>query len=60
MEHQHFLYIFTEILNKYAPIKQKESCHKRFMTKDLSKSIMKRSRLRNKSDGQDRNISKKI
>ena len=30
------------------------------MTKDLSKSIMKRSRLRNKSDGQDRNISKKI
>ena len=29
------------------------------MTKDLSKSIMKHSRLRNKFDRQDRNISKK-
>ena len=50
MEHQHFLNIFIEILNKHAPMKKKylRANQKRFMTKDLHKTIMKRSRLRNK------------
>ena len=50
MEYQHFLNIFIEILNKHAPMKQKylRVNQGRFMTKDLHKAIMKRSRLRNK------------
>ena len=50
MEYQHFLNIFTEILNKHAPMKQKylRANQERFMTKDLHKASMKRSRLRNK------------
>ena len=50
MEYQHFLNIFIEILNKHAPMKQKylRANQGRFMTKDLHKAIMKRSRLRNK------------
>ena len=51
MEYQHFLNIFIEILNKHAPMKQKylRANQVKFMTKDLHKAIMKRSRLRNKS-----------
>ena len=50
MEYQHFLNIFIDILNKHAPMKQKylRANQGRFMTKDLHKAIMKRSRLRNK------------
>ena len=50
MEYQYFLKIFIDILNKDAPIKQKyfRANQGRFMTKDLHKAIMKRSRLRNK------------
>ena len=50
MEYQHFLNIFIEILNNYAPMKQKylRANHGRFMTKDLHQAIMKRSRLSNK------------
>ena len=50
MEYQHFLNIFIEILNKHAPMKQKylRANQGRFMTKNLHKAIMKRSRLRNK------------
>ena len=50
MEYQHFLNIFIEILNKHAPMKQKylRANQVRFMTKDLHKAIVKRSRLRNK------------
>ena len=50
MEHQHFLKIFIDILNKHAPMKQKylRANQGRFMTKDLHEAIMKRSRLRNK------------
>ena len=50
MEYRHFLNIFIEILNKHAPTKQKyvRANQGRFMTKDLYKAIMKRSRLRNK------------
>ena len=50
MEYQHFLNTFIEILNKHAPMKQKylRANQGRFMTKDLHKAIMKRSRLRNK------------
>ena len=50
MKYQHFLNIFIEILNKHAPMKKKylRAKQKRFMTKDLHKAIMKRSRLRNK------------
>ena len=50
MGYQHFLNIFIEILNKHAPMKQKylRANQGRFMTKDLHKTIMKRSRLRNK------------
>ena len=48
MEYRHFLNIFIEILNKHAPMKQKyvRANQGRFMTKDLYKAIMKRSRLR--------------
>ena len=48
MEYQHFLNIFVEILDKYAPMKQKclRANQGRLMTKDLHKAIMKRSRLR--------------
>ena len=50
MKYQHFLNTFIEILNKHAPMKQKyfRANQGRFMTKDLHKAIMKRSRLRNK------------
>ena len=50
MEYQHFLNIFIEVLNKYAPMKEKylRSNQGRFITKKLHKAIMKRSRLRNK------------
>ena len=50
MEYQHFLNIFIEVLNNHAPMKQKylRANHGRFMTKNLHKAIMKRSRLRNK------------
>ena len=50
MECQYFLNDFIEILNKHAPIKQKylRANQGRFMTKDLQKAIMKRSRLKNK------------
>ena len=50
MEYQQFLNIFIEILNKHAPMKQKylRANQGRFLTKDLQKAIMKRSRLRNK------------
>ena len=50
MEYQHFLNIIIDILNKHAPMKQKyhRANQGRFMTKDLHKAIMKRSRLRNK------------
>ena len=49
-EYQHFLNIFIEILNKHAPMKIKylRANQGKFMTKDLLKAIMKRSRLRNK------------
>ena len=50
MEYQHFLNIFIEVLNKHAPMKQKylTANHGRFMTKNVHKTIMKRSRLRKK------------
>ena len=50
MEYQHFLNIFIEVLNKHATMKQKylRANQGRFMTKNLHKAIMKRSRLRNK------------
>ena len=50
MEYQHFLNIFIDILNKHAPMKQKylRTNQGRFMTKHLHKTIMKRSRFRNK------------
>ena len=46
MEYQHFLNIFIEILNKYAPMKQRylRANQGRFMTKELPKAIMKRPR----------------
>ena len=50
MEYQHFLNIFIDILNKHARMKQNyfRANQRRFMTKDLHKAIMKRSRHRNK------------
>ena len=50
MGYQHFLNIFIDILNKHARMKQKyfRANQRRFMTKDLHKAIMKRSRHRNK------------
>ena len=45
-----FEYILMTILNKYAPMKQKyiRANHSPFMNKQLAKSIMVRSKLRNK------------
>ena len=45
IEYQHFLNIFIEILNKYAPMKIEyfRANHGKFMTKGLLKVIMKRS-----------------
>ena len=50
MEYRYFVNIFIEILDKHAPMKQKylTANQGRFMTKDLHKAIMKRSRLRDK------------
>ena len=50
MECQHVLNIFINILNKHALVNQKYLIAKegRFMTKNVHKVIMKRSRLRNK------------
>ena len=49
MEYQNFLNIFIGVLNNHAPMKQKylKANQGRFMTKNLHKAIMKRSRLRN-------------
>ena len=50
MEYQQFLNIFTDILNKHAPMKERylRENQGRFTTKNLHKAIMKRSRLRTK------------
>ena len=50
LEFEHFLNIFIEILNKHAPIKKKylRANQGEFMSKELNKSIMTRSRLRSK------------
>ena len=50
LELEHFLNIFIEILNKHAPIKKKylRANQGEFMSKELNKAIMTRSRLRNK------------
>ena len=50
IEYQHFLNIFLDILNKHAPIKKKyiSANQSNFMTRKLSKTIMKRSKLRNR------------
>ena len=52
MEYQHFLNIFKEVLSKHAPIKQKylRANQGIFMTKNLHKTIMKRSRNKFLSD----------
>ena len=49
-KYQHSLNIFKDILNKHSPMKQKylRANQEGFMTKDLHKIIMERSRLRNK------------
>ena len=48
MEYQHFLNIFIDILNKHSRMKQSNfrENQRRFMTKDVHKAIMKRSRHR--------------
>ena len=45
-----FTRIFQNVLNKHAPLKQKKvrENHAFFMTKDLSKAIMNKSKTRNK------------
>ena len=50
LELEHFLIIFIEILNKHAHIKKKylRVNQEEFMSKELNKTIMTRSRLRNK------------
>ena len=50
IEYQHFLNIFLDVLNKHAPIKKKyiRANQSNFMTRKLSKAIMKRSKLRNR------------
>ena len=48
LKFEHFLNIFIEVLNKHAPIKMKylRANQEEFMSKDLNKAIMTRSRLR--------------
>ena len=48
--YQHFLNIFLDILNKYAPIKKKciRANQSNFMARELSKAIMKRPKLHNR------------
>ena len=50
MEHNIFLRTFFKILDKYAPLKKKylRANHATFLTKELRKAIMIRSKLRNK------------
>ena len=50
MKYQDFLITFLKTLNKHAPMKQKylTAKQRRFVTKDVHKTIMKRFRLRNK------------
>ena len=50
LEFEHFLNIFIETLNKHAPIKKKylRANQGEFISKELNKSIMTRSRLRSK------------
>ena len=42
--------VFIDILNHHAPLKEKQikGNHARFMTKELSKAIMEKSKTRNK------------
>ena len=48
--HLIFTRIFQKVLNEHAPVKQKKvrGSHTPFMTKDLSKAIMNKSKTRNK------------
>ena len=50
MEYDIFLRAFFKILEKYAPMKKKylKANHATFMTKEVRKAIMIRSKLRNK------------
>ena len=50
LEFEHFLNIFNKVLNKHASMKKKflRANQGEFLTKDLNKAIMTRSRLRNK------------
>ena len=48
IEYQHFFNIFINILHKHAHMKEKYLYRGKFMTKDLHKAVMKRSRLQNK------------
>ena len=50
LEFEHFLNIFMKVLNTYAPIKEKylRANQGEFITKNLNKAIMTRSRLCNK------------
>ena len=49
LEFDHFFNIFIEVLNKHAPMKKKylRANQGEFMTKELNKAFMTRSRLRN-------------
>ena len=50
LEFEHFSKIFIEVLNKHAPLEKKylTANQGEFITKELNKAIMTRSRLRNK------------
>ena len=50
IESQHFLIIFLDILNKHVPIKKKyiRANQSSFMTRELGKAIMRRSKLRSR------------
>ena len=49
VEHDTFQEIFVSLLNVYAPLKKKytRANHASFVTKELRKAIMQRTRLRN-------------
>ena len=50
--YKHFQYIFTSVLNEYAPKKKKaiRGNHKPHLNKELRKAFMLRSKLRNKAN----------
>ena len=55
---KHFKYIFTSVLNEYAPKKKKviRGNHKPYLNKELRKTIILKSKLKNKANKTKSNV----